>query len=391
MGAGKSRALVDKAWWLARHYPGAELGVFRKIHASLVATTERTFWQEVADLRYVLARHKSEHWVDIATAGKPSRIWWLGLDPDPVTGTPSRVGSLNLDWAGVDEAVELTDADWVMLQGRLRRQSLPYRQLAGATNPASPTHWLKRRFAPGTPEREYIAVAENRYLPPDYIERLAALGTGVHAQRLGKGLWVGAEGQIWRLPDDQVGEPEQTVWKRTVAGADWGYVHAFAFEVVAESGSGRRATLDEIYERGRTVPDLIPLMKAKVALYGITTIYADPSEPAYIEQCRRAGLPIVEAPNAVLPGITSVEVAIARGMQVSPKCAGLLGELPEYVWQTDRGGSQREKPVEIGDDACDAWRYANLGLDGGGPGVLDYYKQRRAPVAAEQQREGVSA
>jgi hypothetical protein len=60
MGAGKSRILCEKAWSLALHHPGAELGIFRKVRASMPATTERTFWEEVADLRYVVARNRSE-------------------------------------------------------------------------------------------------------------------------------------------------------------------------------------------------------------------------------------------------------------------------------------------------------------------------------------------
>jgi hypothetical protein len=57
---------------------------------------------------------------------------------------------------------------------------------------------------------------------------------------------------------------------------------------------------------------------------------------------------------------------IAKGLSVSPVCQGLLGEIPGYVWQTDRGsGLTRDVPVKVNDDACDALRYGIMGMRGG--------------------------
>jgi hypothetical protein len=52
MGAGKSRVLCQKAWWVARTYPGVTVALFRKTAASLPATTARTFERDVVDHRY---------------------------------------------------------------------------------------------------------------------------------------------------------------------------------------------------------------------------------------------------------------------------------------------------------------------------------------------------
>jgi phage terminase large subunit len=180
---------------------------------------------------------------------------------------------------------------------------------------------------------------------------------------LAQGLWVAAEGTIWTLPEEQIREPEQTRWHRVVAGIDWGYVHAFACEVVAESGTGRRATIDELYSRGRLLGELIPDLLELQDRYGIEAFYADPSEPAYIEHCRREGLRMTEATNDILPGIDAVAASIKEGETVSPRCSGLLAEILEYSWQRDRSGEQRERPIAINDDACDAWRYAHMGLE----------------------------
>jgi PBSX family phage terminase large subunit len=381
MGAGKSRILTQKAWDLALKHPGAELALLRKAQNSLTATTERTFWLDVADRRFVRGQNKTEHWVDIGTGESiPSRIWFLGLDADPDTHVPSKVGSLNLDWAGVDEAIELTEADWIMVGGRLRRQVIPYRQVAAATNPASPKHWLRSRFLANTPGLDWIALTSNRFLPDDYRQRIERMGSGVYAQRLAHGLWVAAEGAIWILPDEQISAPDRDSWKRVVAGVDWGFVHNFACEVVGESGAGVRATIEEFYGRGLTITDVIPKL-IDIQKRWDCRFYADPSEPAYIEQCRRAGLDMVKANNDVVAGITAVTDAINTGMTVSPDCTGLLSEIPSYTWQTGREGI-KEKPIETGDDACDAWRYANIALAmSDEPGWVTHMKAQAAAAS----------
>ncbi len=357
MGAGKSRVLCQKAWWVARTYPGVTVALFRKTAASLPATTARTFERDVVDYAYVAKRNKSENWWELTNG---SRIYFLGLDPDPITGVPSKVGSLDLGWAGVDEAVELSESDWIMLLGRLRDPRMDWHQLAAATNPAQPKHWLRLRML-ADPTRELIAIRGNRFLPDDYLAMLAGLPDTAAGRRLGKGEWAAAEGVIWTLPDDQV-RTEPGPWKRVEAGVDWGFVHAFACEVGGMSGSGRLAIIDEVYERGMTIDRIIPILTMIKERHGITTFYADPSEPGYILQCQRAGLPMVEAQNAVLPGIDAVSQAIVRGMTVEPTARGLLGELPGYTWANDRGGALKEKPVEINDDACDALRYLVVGI-----------------------------
>jgi len=370
MGAGKSRIICEKVWHLARRYPGATFGIFRKVAASLNATTVRTFFRDVAEPRFITARHRTESWVEVAPidGGESARIYFMGLDPDPITGVPSKVGSLDLACAYVDEAIEVGEGDWIMLQGRLRDPRMPWHQLGGATNPAGPTHWLKRRFTPGRAERVYLTATRNDFLPEDYKARLADLPDNVHGQRLGRGLWVAAEGAIYILPDEQVRRPEPgAVWHQVVAGIDWGYSHNFACEIVARSGSGRMAVLGELYQRGRLLEDLLPALLAIQSRLKVAAFYADPSEPEYIATCQRAGLAVTPAINDVLPGIDAVSTAIGAGLTVDPSCRGLLAELPNYHWAPERAtGGLRDQPTKLDDDACDALRYAVMGLSSGG-------------------------
>ena len=357
MGAGKSRILCEKAWDVATRYPGVTVGIFRKVAASLPHTTMRTFFRDVARTERIAARNRSEGWVELDNG---SRIYFLGLDPDPITGVPSKVGSLDLGFAFVDEAVECAEADWTMLLGRLRDPRTPWHQLAAATNPGPPDHWLKRHFTPSTTERVYLHATpfDNRFAPSDYLDSLRRQDTGnAVSRRLIHGEWSAAEGVIWTLPEAQV-EHRDGPFKRVVAGVDWGFVHAFACEVIGQTGSGRLSVIREVYAKGALLRDIIPVLLAIQAEHPHMMFYADPSEPAYIAECRQAGLRMIAANNDVNVGIQQVAVAITDGMTIDPTCAGLLSEMPGYTWAPTRLGGFHEKPIEVNDDACDALRYA---------------------------------
>ena len=352
--AGKSRIGCEKAYDLAKRYPGIPIGIFRKTAASLAASTERTLLHDVIPRGEIVKSNRTERWYELANG---SRIWLFGLDPDPITGLPSKVGSVELGWAFVDEAAECAESDWVMVKGRLSWPGIGYHQIAAATNPASPKHWLKVRFTPPTPDRVYLHAStfDNPALPADYLADARSGVDDYFKRRYVLGEWVGAEGMIWQLPDAQI-QHREGPWKAYRAGVDWGFVHAFACEVIGQSGSGRLSVVREVYAKGALVRDIIPALLDIQTTYPGIVFHADPSEPAYIAECRAAGLKMVAARNDVNDGIQAVSVAINDGLTVDPSCSGLLGEMPGYVWQQDRNG-MKEKPIEINDDACDALRY----------------------------------
>ena len=375
MGAGKSRILCEKAWRLAMNHPGATFGLFRKVAASIPATTLRTFQRDVLDVSMISSRNKQESWYELTNG---SRIYFMGLDPDPLTGVPSKVGSLDLAWAGVDEAVELNEGDWIMLLGRLRDPRMPWHQLAAATNPGPPDHWLKQRFTPSTDRRVYVhaTAADNRFLPADYQLSIADLPDNAIGRRLGKGEWSAAEGVIWLLPPEQVKAVDWPM-KRTVAGLDWGFVHAFACEVVGQSGTGRLSVLGELYEHGLGVDQLAEPLARLAEHHDIASFFCDPSEPGLMSELKRGfvlhrsihgtlctlNAEVKPANNDVAPGLQAVDKAIRHGLTVHPSCQGLLSEIPAYTWAPNKSGGFHDRPIDINDDACDALRYAVMAYE----------------------------
>lgn len=373
MGAGKSRILCEKAWRVALAHPGCTVGVFRKVASSLPATTLRTFLRDVMDPRRIRSSNRTENWYELDNG---SRIYFLGLDPDPVTGVPSKIGSLELAWAGVDEAVEVTEGDWVMIRGRLRDPRIAYHQIAAATNPAHPKHWLLLHFTDGTDGRLMLRASGNRFLPADYLAILEGLPDNAIGRRLGKGEWSAVEGAIWR-PQPWQTKAADAPARRVVVGVDWGFVHAFAAEAVGQSSTGRLSVRGELSARGLGLDQLIEPLASFAEQHAAEAFVCDPSEPGLMDQlvrgladhrrshgagCRlRAS--VTPATNDVLAGIAAVDKALRDGMTIDPSCDLLLSELPGYTWKPARGGGFEERPVEVDDDACDALRYAVMAFE----------------------------
>jgi phage terminase large subunit-like protein len=198
--AGKSRIGCEKAYYLAQEHPGIPIGIFRKTANSLAATTERTLLHDVIPSFAIARSNRTERWYELANG---SRIWLAGLDPDPVTGLPSKIGSMELGWAFVDEAAELTEQDWIMVKGRLSWPGIGWHQLAAATNPARPTHWLKQRFTPPSEDHVYLHARtfDNTALPQDYLDEARKMAAGYAKSRYIMGEWVApTDGALW-TPD----------------------------------------------------------------------------------------------------------------------------------------------------------------------------------------------
>lgn len=260
-GAGKSRILCEKALWLALRHNGAKIAICRKVAASLAATTELTFVHDVLRPSGVgFRQNRTERWFEFANG---SRIWFFGLDPDPQTGVPSKIGSFDADFIFVDEAVECTEADWMMLLGRLRHNAAGWQQIGAATNPADPNHWLKARFDQGGLYL-HASTFDNALTPDSYKQRMAAL-TGIYAARYAEGQWVAVEGALWAMDDFRYREPPQhgvsghleADYIRVLVGVDPAVTYGpdsdeTGIIVAAKGGDGNGYVLDD--QSGRFSP-----------------------------------------------------------------------------------------------------------------------------------------
>ena len=192
-GAGKTLVLCAKGLKLSQDYPGNFGLISRKVRATLAQTTLKTFMELVCPKELIADYNKSEGLVALYNG---SQILFGGLDD------PLKLGSLNLGWVAVDEAIETDEEDWKMLEGRLRLRGVPH-QIFAATNPGPPAHYLHRMFFTEKRGEVYQASSlENPELPEDYKERLGEF-EGVYYDRYVLGKWTGMEGLVYSAFDEK--------------------------------------------------------------------------------------------------------------------------------------------------------------------------------------------
>ena len=192
-GAGKSVALCTKALKLSLDYPGNFGFICRKVRATLSQTTLKTFMEMVCPGEIIRDYNKSE---GLVTLTNGSQLLFGGLDD------PLKLGSLNLGWCGIDEAIETTEEDWKMLEGRLRLPDVLH-QIFAATNPGPPAHYLHKMFFQDKKGEVFQASSlENPELPEDYKARLGEF-EGTYYQRYVLGRWAGMEGLVYSAFDEK--------------------------------------------------------------------------------------------------------------------------------------------------------------------------------------------
>ena len=193
-GAGKSVALCTKGLKLSLDYPKNFGLICRKVRASLTQTTIKTFLDLVCPKEIITDYNKTE---GLLTLKNGSQILFGGLDD------PLKLGSLNLGWCGIDEAIETTEDEWNWLGGRLRLPGVPH-QIFAVTNPGAPSHYLYKIFFRDKKGEIFQASSlENPDLPEDYKQRISEF-EGAYYQRYVLGQWVGMEGLVYSMFNERV-------------------------------------------------------------------------------------------------------------------------------------------------------------------------------------------
>ena len=261
-GTGKSVAILWKIHAAARKYKGMRALIVRQTRESLTQSALVTYENNVLD----------RGWYQRLAAGCQRRVRQSYVYPNGseiVVGgldKPSKVMSTEYDLIYINEARETSEEAYEDLSSRLRNGRMPYQQMLGDTNPDAPTHWIKRRAQDGKvallPTRHEdnpryfsggVWTAEGKR----YLERLERL-TGVRFLRLRKGIWAGAEGQIYDEWDEAIHVCERFEippdWPRYRA-IDFGYTNPFVCQWWAVDPDGRAYLYRELYGVGRIVAD----------------------------------------------------------------------------------------------------------------------------------------
>lgn len=254
-------------------------------------------------------------------------------------------------------------------------------------NPESPMHWFLKNWIEKKDEKKllhlHFVMDDNPSLSDIVRERYKTTYTGVFYQRFILGLWVMAQGAIYKdaWSDELYFDKEQLdlIYKnprlyRRYISIDYGTVNPMAFLDIWDDGDtvwvcreyywNSRAEGGKEKDNSQYGDDLIEFIK--FSDYAPTAVIVDPSAASFKIEMRNRGLraketvDTINADNSVIEGIRNVNKLLTRRKIRIYKdaCPNLIKEMQSYAWDEkaiQNGG--KERPIKVNDHACDALRY----------------------------------
>lgn len=175
-GSGKTWAGSLLGLMLARKYPGSRGLVGAKEYELVKNTTLQSYIEHLDTMGYVRDKDYKYNKNDKKIVlNNGSEILFKCLDD------PEKFKSLNLHWAEIEEASQISDNSFKQLIGRLRNTNIKpewgdfrYR-LFGHTNPQPNKGWIWKRFVENPKENYRLIIAptsENVFLPEHFVDSL---------------------------------------------------------------------------------------------------------------------------------------------------------------------------------------------------------------------------
>lgn len=294
------------------------------------------------------------------------RIYFVGA---PDESSVRRIQGSTLAFAYVDEATNIPEPLWKMLQSRLRIEGA---QLFATCNPEGPAHWLKKNYIDRAHELDLkywnFILDDNPNLSEKYKSDLKKEYTGMWYKRYILGEWAVAHGLIYDGFDHvNTFDKEMEAANYYVCGIDYGTSNATAAVLCAISPTRwpQIRVEDEYYydseKKGRSktdgelAEDIYDFLRYK----NITAIYVDPSAASLKLELRRKNLPVLDAKNDVIEGIKQTAKFITqKNLVIHKKCSTLLDCIQTYAWDPKAADQGEDKPIKKREHICDALRYA---------------------------------
>lgn len=281
-------------------------------------------------------------------------------------------GKLTDVW--VEEATEITQADFEIIDDRLRGELPPgqFYQIRMTFNPVNKNHWIKKVFF-DIPDSNVLThhstYLGNRFIDNAYRQRMERrkLVDPEGYQIYGLGEWGEIGGLI--LHNWEVADISQNLndYDDIAIGQDFGFNHANAILLLGIKDDNIYI-LKEVYVFEKETAEIIPLAQEA----GIPTnkdMWCDSAEPDRIKTWKNAGYRAkgvdkggangsVKAQIDWLKGVVRKDKAIKRIIRVHPSCVNTIKELQQWKWKKDeKTGEYLDEPVAFQDDAMAALRY----------------------------------
>lgn len=233
------------------------------------------------------------------------------------------------------------------------------------TNPDQPEHWLKTNYidkADGKVIQSYhFKLDDNTFLTERYKENIkAATPTGMFYDRDIEGLWVSAEGIVYKDFRKEIHYIKSKDLKdinfvKYFAGVDWGYEHPGAIVVLGKDDKGDIYLLEEHSKQHEEIEYWVNVAKEIKDRYGNISFYCDTARPEYIKRFKKENIKAKNGDKAVLAGIGEVArlIKLEKLKIVEDKVDLFKKEIFMYAWNKTTG-----EPIKVWDDVLDSLRYA---------------------------------
>ena len=277
-----------------------------------------------------------------------------------------------------DELVKIPQSFFEMMLSRMSPEGA---RLYGTTNPDNPFHWLNADYISNTDKKasglvwsEKFMLRDNLSLSEAKIRQFETMFKGVFKKRNIDGLWVVAEGAIYK--DSYSDELLYNDTTRPISlGNAGGFVEKF---IAIDYGTGNPTVFLLIIDDGTTywvdreyywdsketsvqktdgqyVEDLIAFRDA----FGVQAqSIVDPSAASLKAEMNLKGVWHCDADNDVENGIRNTSSLLAqKKIKIHERCVKLRAELEAYAWNPRKQKVGEDEPLKINDHAPDALRY----------------------------------
>ena len=271
-------------------------------------------------------------------------------------------GKLTDVW--IEEATELTQADFEIIDDRLRGE-LPeglFYQIRMTFNPVSSSHWIKKNFFDVSDDdvlTHHSTYLDNRFIDDAYKRRMERRKRmDPEGYRIyGLGEWGEVGGLI--LTNYVIEEFDRSPQRfdYMVNAQDFGFNHA---NCVGEVGfkDGELYLCRELYVYEKDTSEIIQMANAK-GFRKELTMYCDSAEPDRIKMWRKAGykaVPVKKEPNSVSAQIDYLK---QTKIHIYPSCVNTIKEIQQWKWKKDeKQNIYLDEPVNFFDDAMAMLRYS---------------------------------
>lgn len=367
-GSGKSMDTAQHYILRLMNDPGRNLVCVRKAD---VTNRDSTFAELQSAIFRMFGESYKHYWkintsnMIVECRANHNQVIFRGMNDDKqrekLKSITFKRGKLTDVW--IEEATELTQADFEIIDDRLRGE-LPegqFYQIRMTFNPVSAHHWIKKQFFDRSdPDvlAHHSTYRDNRFIDAAYyrrMERRREVDPDGY-QIYGLGEWGEVGGLILKnyVIEEFDRSPEN--FDYIVNAQDFGFNHA---NCIGEVGfkDGDLYLFQELYVYEMDTDEIIQAAEGRFNKK--YRMWCDSAEPDRIRMWHKAGYRasgVKKEPNSVHAQIDYLK---QHRIHIYPSCTNTIKEIQQWKWKKDdKTNTYLDEPVPFFDDAMAMLRYS---------------------------------